>query len=472
VDAVLNWLWQGSVVAVALAVMLRLMSRARAESRYVVCWAALLLVVALPLIPLIAGVTAAPAAVASPDSVATAATPFVVPVAWWTSSLVGAALWLLWCGVHLWRIGSAMLMLRQIKRRSRGFPPAVELRLSHWMGVRHRGRRTTLVVSDRIRAAAVLAWGSPLIAIAPALIEHLDATELDRIVIHEWAHIQRRDDRANLFQLVVRAFAGWHPAVWWIDRRLQMEREISCDEMTVAMTGSATLYASSLVKLAGLPLAGWHSAIAPAASARLRPRIVRLVSHRLPGSRVWSRSAAAAAASLLGALTLAITGVRLVAIAPATSGNPAHPVERALVSVQRPSQTVNAAAEPPLPQPGRTVAPRGPIGAPRSEPSSQPSEIVPAPSEAEVSSVVVTTVESTDQGALSVAPLESRPMDAAAPFSPGSGMVSPASDRQPGRSPWDAATDAGVAIGRGSQTAGVATAGVFTRFAKRVARSF
>jgi hypothetical protein len=63
-------------------------------------------------------------------------------------------------------------------------------------------------------------------------------------------------------------------------------------------------------------------------------------------------------------------------------------------------------------------------------------------------------------------------MDAAAAFSPGPQMVRPAGEAPPVRSPWDAASDAGVAIGRGSQTAGVATAGFFTRFAKRVARSF
>ena len=50
-DAVLNWLWQGCVVAVAWFVMLRLLDRARANVRYVVCWAALLLIVALPALP-------------------------------------------------------------------------------------------------------------------------------------------------------------------------------------------------------------------------------------------------------------------------------------------------------------------------------------------------------------------------------------------------------------------------------------
>ena len=42
-DGVLNWVWQGSVVAVALAVMLRLLERARASVRCALCWAALVL---------------------------------------------------------------------------------------------------------------------------------------------------------------------------------------------------------------------------------------------------------------------------------------------------------------------------------------------------------------------------------------------------------------------------------------------
>ena len=50
-DAVLNWVWQGSVVAVASFVMLLVLERARANVRYVVCWAALFAVVALPALP-------------------------------------------------------------------------------------------------------------------------------------------------------------------------------------------------------------------------------------------------------------------------------------------------------------------------------------------------------------------------------------------------------------------------------------
>jgi hypothetical protein len=40
------------------------------------------------------------------------------------------------------------------------------------------------------------------------------------------------------------------------------------------------------------------------------------------------------------------------------------------------------------------------------------------------------------------------------------------------RTPWGSAADAGVAIGRGSHDAGVATAGFFKRFGKTIAGSF
>ena len=91
-----------------------------------------------------------------------------------------------------------------------------------------------------------------MIAVAPSLVRTLDADELDRVLIHEWAHVQRRDDLVNILQIVVRIIAGWHPALWWIDRRLHIEREIACDEITVAVTGSAKAYAQCLLKLASL----------------------------------------------------------------------------------------------------------------------------------------------------------------------------------------------------------------------------
>ena len=59
-DAALNWIWQGSVVALATFVMLLALTRARANARYMVCWAAALFIVALPALPLLQSAAVAP----------------------------------------------------------------------------------------------------------------------------------------------------------------------------------------------------------------------------------------------------------------------------------------------------------------------------------------------------------------------------------------------------------------------------
>ena len=48
----------------------------------------------------------------------------------------------------------------------------------------------------------------------------------------------------------------------------------------------------------------------------------------------------------------------------------------------------------------------------------------------------------------------------------------PAAAAVPPQAPWTTAADAGVAVGRTSQKAAVATAGFFTRVSKRVAGAF
>ena len=245
-DAVLNWLWQGGAVAIVAAGTLHLLDRTRAAVRCLVCWAALVVVVLLPLVAL---TMAAASPIAPP--VSTAAPILTVPVAWWTSSALIAAAWTIWTAFYAIRLARALVVVRRARARCSRFHQRSN---PHWHtgGARQSGRPARLVLSDRVSAAAVFGCGRPVIAVAPTLIARLDADELDRVVIHEWAHVQRRDDLANIAQLLVRAVAGWHPAVWWLDRRLSIEQELACDETVVAVTGGAKSYASCLVKLASL----------------------------------------------------------------------------------------------------------------------------------------------------------------------------------------------------------------------------
>src|ERR1051325_9330840 len=138
-DATLNWLWQGGLVATASFVMLLALTRARANVRYLLCWAATLLVVVLPLLSRLhdaaIAATALPA-LKSPTMVA-------LPDAWWTSSLLMLGAWMIRIVVHGIRFASAIGAVRRARARSRPFPAHLESSLPHWARLRGTGRGAT-----------------------------------------------------------------------------------------------------------------------------------------------------------------------------------------------------------------------------------------------------------------------------------------------------------------------------------------
>ena len=471
-DHVLNWLWQGSVVALATSAILRLLSRARAQFRYVLCWIVLALVLALPALPLMfaSGVPVpAPAAVVPSDVM------FAVPNAWWTSTTIVLSLWALWSGVYSLRIARALLALRRARRRCLLFPAAEESRLAHWNAVRELGRRTRLVLSNDVRAAAILGCGRPVIAIAPALIGHLDREELDRFVIHEWAHVQRRDDLLNLAQVAVRVLAGWHPAVWWLNRQLQIERESACDEATIALTGSAKGYAAALAKAASVLPATRRMvpAVGALSSPVLRNRIIRILSHGRLISRTWSVSTAITAGLTLVVLAVCIAELRLIGTAVL-----AAPFVPRQVVESPPIDRAREASPPSAVQfPSRDRRPKSSAGS--SSNAGTNTQTQPATSAA--GSVVMSSPPPTvDTRPHPTPPPPTPTLDAmsseAVPLSRGVTLGAAPPTARPAETdaatPWGAAADTGVAVGRASQRAATATAGFFSRLGKKIAGSF
>ena len=470
-DAVLNWLWQGGVVAVAAAGTLHLLDRTRAAVRCLVCWTALLVVVALPLVSL-AMAAATPVA----PTASNAAAILTVPAAWWTSSALIAGAWAIWTGIYSIRLARAIGVVRRARARCRPFSPAVESSLGHWGRARHTGRPTRLVLSDRVSAAAVFGCGAPVIAVAPTLIARLDADELDRVVIHEWAHVQRRDDVANIGQFLVRTLAGWHPAIWWLDRRLSVEQELACDEAVVAMTGGAKSYATCLVKLASLRAAQSDVLLASGAlsSSGLTRRVARLLLFKDFISSAWGRRAAALVAVLLVVLALGVARLRIVeAAVSATVVRVLQPVASAIPAAVHPvaMRSENSAAAQPrqaAPVPDRVEASLIPL-----KPDSATHRALAGaqPDPHRVTEIVDDTSANAAAGSHDAAAVESRDLPLVTLPSPMVAASPPAADAE-SPSPWGSAAEAGVAIGRGTKKAGAATAGAFTRFAKKIAGSF
>jgi len=469
VDVALNWFARGVIVALVAAAGLRVIPASRPRARYAIVWAAYLLVLVLPVIPSFLGILAHTPRI----DLAPALPLLTVPPAWWASSTLVIGLWILWAGIHALQFVRGAVNVQAAKRSGRECSRELLEHLQHWARVSRSGRRPARVVlSDRVRLAGVLAWGRPEIAIAPALVGQLTALDLDRVLVHEWAHVQRRDDIGQLVQRVFRIAVGWHPAAWWLERQLEFEREAACDELAVSVTGSAKGYAGCLALLAALPQASARlvPAVAVLSPSKLHRRVARILQMpRVVAPRPW-RALTVCSAAMLVAFTVAIAHVEVAAFS-SVSGvmSTAAPAQRRVFAADltmtsrstEPTSPITGGAQRPARVPLVTARPVVGEQA-RSAELTEARAIEPA----STSTIVPVPVLASDfhRGFPLAAPTVARASD---PFS-----TSPASAAEEGRAPWSRAADTGVAVGRASQDAGVATAGLFTRFGKRIAGSF
>jgi beta-lactamase regulating signal transducer with metallopeptidase domain len=491
-----NWLWQGCAVALVTTGLLRASRRMSATTRYHLWWVTLAVVLLLPALSFpvpadrfqqeafdvqLTGSAAASLAGSWKPEAGRVVLP-ALPA--WTGALL-VFVWCAWAAVSLARTAAALVTLRRAKRSVRPFPEAREARLKSWLSLRARGRRAELALSDHVRAAAVLGLTSPSIVVAPIALDALSDEELDQIVVHEWAHVYRRDDVARLVQRGIVALAGLHPAVWWIDRQLQLERETACDDWAVNATGRPRALAVSLTKLASLPGRPSDAVLMPAAlvTSELTTRVVRLLDRSRNTSTARRLRAPLTVAPILGALALSIASVELVVTSPGgpeTPREPAAPSARAAVAE---TNATSLAERPDAPnasghQPRRTqAAARAPGRARQRARTTAPASespvlfVAPAPHDDRQDAVFGAQVVEERRLKSADLPGTETPVGHILP-PPAEAMAAPREQPDKGPTLWGAAADAGVTVGKGSQKAAVATAGFFTRLSKSITGVF
>ena len=156
---------------------------------------------------------------------------------WWIFGVAGAVF-----AYKIDQIARSYFYLRGMKRRAavsvRALPPA--------------DRRARLLVSREVSSPMAVGFVHPAVVLPESLTDELSSAELDHVLLHEMAHIARRDDWTNLAARVLGAALALHPVAWWILRQIEREREIACDDWVVARTRSAQSYAASLARLSEL----------------------------------------------------------------------------------------------------------------------------------------------------------------------------------------------------------------------------
>jgi len=279
-EQMLNCLVQGILIALFAWMVLRLVGRRNSGTRFAVWFCTLMAIAASPFLE-------------APFTRATAASnsaALTMPRDW---ALYLFAAWAVVVGIGLARVGVGLCHLLKIRRDCStvaigDLDPVLRSTLAEF----HSVRRVEICTSDELHVPTAMGFLKPAVVFPAWALTELSAGELNTILLHELAHLRRWDDWTNLAQKVLRALFFFHPAVWWVERRLSLEREMACDDIVLAQASNPRAYAQCLVSLAEKNLLLRRGiSLAQAAVGRMRQTTQRVLqildAHRPVGVRVW-----------------------------------------------------------------------------------------------------------------------------------------------------------------------------------------
>jgi len=358
----LHFLWQGAALAALAAAAMAFCSRAAA--RYAIALSVLVLMFATPVATLVvfsqneshdesasAAVGGSPLSIELAGNHAAGAVDSLAPRVRRSLSSWNSFPWL----VEAWLAGVAFFSLRSaggfllLERQRRKLSTNVNARVLEMCHMLQRRLGLKWAIryceGEGLQAPAVIGWFRPVVFLPLRALTGLSQEQLELVVAHELAHIQRLDPFVNVFQVVVEALLFYHPAVWWLNRRIRAEREHCCDDVAISLCGNAVEYARALTLMEE-----WRSVPVLAMAANRGPlteRILRVLGLGTLGAGMRGIGITGSVVCLTAAL---VAGNALVGIAHA------RPVLSGMSMSAQAAQTQPESPQEPKPSPGRPAS--------------------------------------------------------------------------------------------------------------------
>lgn len=225
-----------------------------------------------------------------------------------------ALTWILGAGISIFRRTLGWLRLHRLCRRSE---PVRDSQIVHAfqkararLGIRER---VSLRVSSEIEAPMMAGVLWPTVLIPLSLLQGAPVSYLQAIFAHELAHHRRWDYLVNLGFQFLGALFFYHPAIWWMLRVIETERERACDDLAISKTRERCDYIRALAWLELNRSEHPNDSFLPAPALRLRPgstaeRMERLVRGSQPRQdRFFGSRPSASFAALISAIAVALS---------------------------------------------------------------------------------------------------------------------------------------------------------------------
>ena len=285
ISAVLDHLWQSTLLAAAIAVLVLVFRNARASVRY-----GLWLTASVKFLVPFAALAALGRMLAPEIRPPAEAAPDVVFITRATAPLSQAAI-----TPHL--VGTFDPTLLLLGVWALGFTVVLVFWMTRWARIRPLLRLATpvplaapmpVLASPTMLEPGLVGLWRPVLLVPQTLFDHLDRPGIEALVAHEACHYRRRDNLTASIHMLVEALFWFHPMIWWIGARLVAERERACDEAVVGSGHDPAAYAESLLECCRLFLQSPLRCVAGASGSNLSRRVEMIMT--LPLQSPLSRS--------------------------------------------------------------------------------------------------------------------------------------------------------------------------------------
>jgi beta-lactamase regulating signal transducer with metallopeptidase domain len=353
----LNSLWEGIAIALLCAVILRFTAKTNATTRASVLTVALIATIAVPVLTTVAAMSLRSAPPPPPAWTTTARHTASRPATHTVShpqahaatrpttqheillsqpiqstaqpktafarlhisiprfavdAIVG--LWIVAALIALLRLASSLLHLERLKHDALPLSIEYRSRMERWTRAAKGGRGVRLCRSPEIVIPIAVGLFDAMILVPETLIDELSPEDVDRIVLHELAHLRRGDDWINAIERIAQALFFFNPGILWIVGQLDLEREVVCDDWVLNQTAEIRQYATCLARVAEITAWPYRAMAAPGAFITRRSMSIRVERLLEAGRDIRIRTSLGPAGSAV--VILAVLGILAAFVSP------------------------------------------------------------------------------------------------------------------------------------------------------------
>jgi beta-lactamase regulating signal transducer with metallopeptidase domain len=250
-----NAVWQVMLVCAVALLCVRVLRRASMAQRHALWSAALLISVLLPVLSVIRAATVETVPL-RPETATQLTAPVVEPTGrtFPLSPVPGAAVLILY-GV-LVAYGSSRIVFAwvgawRIRRSAQARPLTAAMQSAEEHCRASIGLiPVPMLCGSELSGPLTLGEREPIIVLPESLFQETSPELLRSVIGHEMAHIQRRDYLQKIILELLFVPVSFHPAAWYLKRRVDQTRELACDEYVTREMVDPPAYAQSLLDVA------------------------------------------------------------------------------------------------------------------------------------------------------------------------------------------------------------------------------